>query len=35
MLSANVRLEGELRLALEEKLRTQNGGIPVRLLMSR
>jgi 23S rRNA G2445 N2-methylase RlmL len=35
MLSANPRLERELRLPLEEKLRTQNGGIPVRLVMSR
>lgn len=35
MLSANTRLEGELRLPLEERVRTRNGGIPVRLLISR
>jgi putative N6-adenine-specific DNA methylase len=32
MLSANARLEKELRLSLRERLRTRNGGIPVRLL---
>jgi putative N6-adenine-specific DNA methylase len=32
MLSANARLEKELRLRLEERLSTRNGGIPVRLL---
>ena len=35
LLSANARLEGELRLPLEERLRTRNGGIPVRLMVSR
>jgi hypothetical protein len=35
MLSANPRLERELRLPIQEKLHTQNGGIPVRLLVSR
>ena len=35
LLSANTRLEGELRLPLEERLRTRNGGIPVRLMLSR
>jgi len=35
MLSANPRLERELRLPLEERFRTQNGGIPVRLVTSR
>lgn len=35
MLSANARLERELRLPLEEKFRTHNGGIPVRLVVSR
>ena len=34
VLSANPRLETELRLPLEERLRTRNGGIPVRLLVS-
>jgi putative N6-adenine-specific DNA methylase len=34
VLSANPRLEKELRLPLEERLRTRNGGIPVRLLVS-
>ena len=34
MLSANLRLERELRLPLEERLRTRNGGIPVRLMVS-
>jgi putative N6-adenine-specific DNA methylase len=32
LLSANPRLERELRLGLKERLRTRNGGIPVRLL---
>lgn len=32
MLSANARLESELRLRLEERLRTRNGGIPVRVV---
>jgi len=32
MLSANERLEHELRLGLEERLRTRNGGIAVRVL---
>ena len=32
MLSANARLEKELRLSLRELLHTRNGGIPVRLL---
>ena len=35
LLSANTRLEGELRLPLEERIRTRNGGIPVRLMISR
>ena len=35
LLSANPRLEGEVRLPLEERLRTRNGGIPVRLMVSR
>ena len=35
LLSANPRLESELRLALSERLRTRNGGIPVRVLMAR
>ena len=35
LLSANPRLEGELRLPLEERIRTRNGGIPVRLLVAR
>jgi len=34
LLSANARLDGELRLPLEERLRTRNGGIPVRLMVS-
>ena len=34
LLSANTRLEGELRLPLEERLRTRNGGIPIRLMIS-
>ena len=32
ILSANPRLDAELRLPLKERLKTQNGGIPVRLL---
>jgi putative N6-adenine-specific DNA methylase len=32
MLSANARLERELRLSLRELFHTRNGGIPVRLL---
>ena len=35
LLSANTRLEGELRLPLEERMRTRNGGIPVRLMLAR
>jgi putative N6-adenine-specific DNA methylase len=35
MLSANSRLEAELRLPLEERMRTRNGGIPVRLMITR
>jgi len=35
LLSADPRLEGELRLPLEERLRTRNGGIPVRLMTAR
>jgi putative N6-adenine-specific DNA methylase len=35
LLSANPRLERELRLPLEERLRTRNGGIPVHLMASR
>jgi putative N6-adenine-specific DNA methylase len=35
LLSANPRLERELRLGLAERLRTRNGGIPVRLLTAR
>lgn len=34
MMSANPRLESEIRLALSERLRTRNGGIPVRVLMA-
>ena len=34
LLSANTRLETELRLPLEERMRTRNGGIPVRLMIS-
>ena len=33
LLSANPRLDAQLRLSLEERLRTRNGGIPVRLLV--
>ena len=32
MLSANPRLDAELRLPLNERLQTRNGGIAVRLL---
>ena len=32
ILSANPRLDAELHLPLKERLKTQNGGIPVRLL---
>ena len=32
ILSANPRLEAQLRLPLTERLRTRNGGIPVRVL---
>lgn len=32
LMSANPRLESELRLALHERLRTRNGGIDVRIL---
>jgi hypothetical protein len=35
ILSANRRLEQELRLRLEERLHTRNGGIPVGLLTGR
>lgn len=35
ILSANARLEGQLHLALEELVRTRNGGIPVRVLSAR
>lgn len=35
LLSANARLDGELRLPLEERLRTRNGGIPVRLMVAK
>ncbi len=34
MLSADRQLEQQTRLAFEEKLRTRNGGIPVRLVMA-
>lgn len=34
MLSADRQLERQTRLAFEEKLRTRNGGIPVRLVMA-
>ena len=34
LLSANTRLETELRLPLKERMRTRNGGIPVRLMIS-
>jgi len=32
LLSANPQLERELRMGLQERLRTRNGGIPVRLV---
>jgi putative N6-adenine-specific DNA methylase len=32
MLSANARLDGQLRLPLKELLRSRNGGIPVKVL---
>jgi 23S rRNA G2445 N2-methylase RlmL len=32
LMSANPRLESELRLPLTERLRTRNGGIAVRVL---
>jgi putative N6-adenine-specific DNA methylase len=35
MLSANARLEKELRLPLEARVRTRNGGIPVRVVIGR
>jgi hypothetical protein len=35
MLSANPRLDAQLRLQLRELLQTRNGGIPVRILESR
>jgi putative N6-adenine-specific DNA methylase len=35
MLSANARLERELRFPLEERVRTRNGGIPVRVVIGR
>ena len=35
VLSANARLERELRLKLEERLHTRNGGIPVKLLTAK
>jgi putative N6-adenine-specific DNA methylase len=34
LLSADRQLEQQTRLAFEEKLRTRNGGIPVRLVMA-
>jgi putative N6-adenine-specific DNA methylase len=33
ILSANAQLERDLRLRLEERIRTRNGGIPVRILV--
>lgn len=33
ILSANAQLERELRLRLDERIRTRNGGIPVRMLV--
>jgi putative N6-adenine-specific DNA methylase len=33
ILSANAQLERELRLRLDERIRTRNGGIPVRILV--
>ena len=35
LLSADRRLEGHIGIALREVLRTQNGGIPVRLSVGR
>lgn len=35
LLSANRRLDGQTGLELSERLRTRNGGIPVRLLVAR
>jgi putative N6-adenine-specific DNA methylase len=35
VMSANPRLESELRLGLAERLRTRNGGIAVRVLTAR
>ena len=35
LLSADKRLEQQTRLAFEEKLRTRNGGIPVRVVTAR
>ena len=35
LLTADRMLEGQLRLPLQEKLATRNGGIPVRLLVGR
>ena len=35
LLGADRRLDGQLRLPLEELLRTTNGGIPIRVLASR
>lgn len=35
MLSANPRLEAQLRLQMQELVRTSNGGIPVRILAGR
>jgi putative N6-adenine-specific DNA methylase len=32
IVSANARLDAQLRLSLQERLRTRNGGIPVRFL---
>lgn len=34
IISANRRLDGQLRLPLEELVRTRNGGIPVRILLA-
>ena len=34
LLSANPRLDAQLQLSFEERLRTRNGGIPVRLLLA-
>jgi hypothetical protein len=35
LLSASPQLEREVRLPLEERLRTRNGGIPVRILTAK